>query len=372
MSSDWSTVNAQSTSATATSATSHHSTPTKPRLVSHRFTHLSVDEEFKNELAAYQCSGISFEEFLKCAFDVSQPDMEALKESIRKEGVHDTNSYAAAKDTYATYAKEKEPKMYLPFAEMSNMVLDRHQGERRIKALAFDGDTYVSSRFADRKPDLALVPKKDGDTELTMTTVGWHHMLCVVEFKKLKAKTKDSETESSTTAKRTRDDQDVGDVEGGVKRPSSSTKTEPSQSRTSTNAEGSFSGVPLQPVIKSGTSQGSSSASSWTHVSTVKGTTSASSSRQASSRRGSRSRGSRGKLLSSKHQNSPISLHGVDTPETNSAHELMGPPDIVMKEELRPGTSQPEDQTSDSPSVIRRTSAIASNPSQATGMSDCA
>lgn len=358
MSSDWSTVNAQSTSATATSTTSHHSTPTKPRLVSHRFTHQSVDEDFKTDLTRHRYSDITFEDFLVCAFDVDPSDLEALKNRVRQASVHSSPDYLSAKDAFAFFAKKEEPEMYEPFAKMSNMVLERHQNGRRIKALAFDGDTYVKSRFAQRKPDLVIVPESDGDTQLIMTSVEWHHMLCVLEFKK-KLK-KDTESKISAGTKRTRDEHEAGTVGDGNKRqPSGSTEN------VSINAGASSSGAPVQPVIKSQGSQGSSSATSWSRISSVGGTSPAHSTGRNPSR-GRSGRGSRGKRISSKHRNPTVPLHGVDAPEMSSALPSMCPPDAVMKEALDSEPVQPEDLTSEGPSVIRRTSAATSYPSQAT------
>lgn len=360
MSSDWSSVNAQSTSATATSAaTSHHSTPTKPRLVSNRFTHQSVDEDFKTELTRHRYSDISFEDFLTCAFDVHPHELEALKTIVRQASVHSSPDYLSAKKLFAFFAEKEEPEMYKPFAKMSNMVLERHQNGRRIKALAFDGDTYVKSRFAQRKPDLVIVPENDGDTQLTMTNVEWHHMLCVLEFKK-KLKKKDTEIKISAGTKRTRDEHEAGTVVDGNKRqPSGSTEN------VSINAEASSSGVPVQPVLKSGRSQGSSSATTWSLVSSVGGTAPAHPSERNLSR-GRSGRGSKGKRISSKHRKPTVPFHGVDAPEMGSGRQSMGPPDAIMKEALVPEPVQLEDLTSEGHSAIRRTSAATSSTSQAT------
>lgn len=152
-----------------------------------------------------------------CAFDVSQPKMEALKDSVREASVHNSPDYLSAKDTFAVFAKKEETEMYEPFAKMSNLVLEHHQKGRRIKALAFDGDTYIKSRFGQRKPDLVIVPENDGDTEITMTTAEWYHMLCVLEFKK-KPKKKDTESKVSAGTKRARDDHEAGTIDNGNKR----------------------------------------------------------------------------------------------------------------------------------------------------------
>ena len=43
---------------------------------------------------------------------------------------------------------------------------------------------HVVKGYAKRKPDVVLIPEKDGDDELTMRNVKWYHMLSVIEFKK--------------------------------------------------------------------------------------------------------------------------------------------------------------------------------------------
>lgn len=164
-----------------------NSTPTRPRVTSHLYTHQSVDPSLREELKRPRYRGISFEEFLKCSFGLSDKDMEALKESVREKSVHESEEYKSQATEFAMHAENLETKMYKPFAEMGNMVLNKHQegSTKRIKVLPSTGNEFVKGdRFGKRKPDVSLVPEKDGDKSIDMNSLRWYHVLCVLEFKK--------------------------------------------------------------------------------------------------------------------------------------------------------------------------------------------
>ena len=102
--------------------------------------------------------------------------------------VHNTGEYKALATEFHKKAQELETGMYEPFAGMANTILARHRNDstpHRVKVLPFTGNNYVKGgRYGERKPDVLLVPEKDGDTEITMNSVRWPHVLMVMEFKK--------------------------------------------------------------------------------------------------------------------------------------------------------------------------------------------
>lgn len=163
------------------------STPTKPRNASHLYTHQSVDLSILAELERSRYSGISFEKFLQCAFEVSDEEMIALKKRVREISAHTSKDYELQSKEFVKHAENWETKMYKPFAEMGNMVLNAHQEKsgNRIKVHPSTGNEYVKGEhFAKRKPDVSLVPEKDGGKEIDSKSLRWYHMLCVLEFKK--------------------------------------------------------------------------------------------------------------------------------------------------------------------------------------------
>lgn len=162
-------------------------TPTKPRNASHIYTHQTVDLSILAALERSRYSGISFEKFLQCAFEVSDEEMIALKKRVEEKSVHTSKDYEDQSKEFVEHAKKWETKMYKPFAEMGNMVLNAHQEKsgNRTKVHPSTGNEYVKGdRFAKRKPDVSLVPEKDGGKVIDSNTLRWYHMLCVLEFKK--------------------------------------------------------------------------------------------------------------------------------------------------------------------------------------------
>ena len=113
--------------------------------------------------------------------------MKESRDLIEQASIHTSCDYLLSQSEFKRKAAKEEKGMYWPFAQMVKLILQRHQPNTThgIKALPFTGNDYVKQgRFAERKPDVLLVPEKDGETEITDKTVRWHHVLLPMEFKK--------------------------------------------------------------------------------------------------------------------------------------------------------------------------------------------
>ena len=146
---------------------------------------------------------------------VPDKEWDETKSRIDSVSVHSSEEYKSFCGDFAKKAANFEVAMYTPFANMANLILGCHRdvSSQRIKVLPFSGDHVISGGHIKRKPDVALIPEKDGNEELIMENVRWPHVLLPIEFKKNSEKEKEKE-------KGWKGEKDEASVElDGVRRP---------------------------------------------------------------------------------------------------------------------------------------------------------
>lgn len=90
-------------------------------------TSRSVDRHLGSDLRRYRYSDITLGKVLRCSFGVSDTDMDALKNRVKKLAAHKTEDYKIFSSELINAAGSPEVKTYGVFADMGNMVLDAHQ-----------------------------------------------------------------------------------------------------------------------------------------------------------------------------------------------------------------------------------------------------
>ncbi|KAH8104377.1 hypothetical protein DFH11DRAFT_1648118 [Phellopilus nigrolimitatus] len=143
------------------SAQSVHSTPSKARAKSEKYTKESMDDDLRNDVLNYTCKGIPFNDFLKLAFNLTEEEHAKLLNDVELWAVHDSEEYKTELRKFVAHRKEDQ--LYKPFVNMGNMILKRAESERnmanerRIKLLQVEKEKMPGG-YADRKPDVVLAP----------------------------------------------------------------------------------------------------------------------------------------------------------------------------------------------------------------------
>ena len=148
----------------------------------------SLENDWESVLEQHKYTGITAQEFLKHAFFVSGGEWDDLKDRIDRAAAHRTQEYLSSQEDFEKYGETSAYDMPTPFADMANMILDRHRNlsTRRVKVLpcVCDEHNYTDAPFyGGRLPCAAIVPKKDSDEDIAMDTFCWHNILRVVQFR---------------------------------------------------------------------------------------------------------------------------------------------------------------------------------------------
>ena len=171
----------------------------------------SLENDWQSVLEQHKYTGIRAQELLRYAFSLSVEEWDDLKDRIDRAAAHHTQKYLSSQEDFEKYGETSAYDMPTPFADMANMILDRHRNlsTRRVKVLprACDEYSYTDTPLYDsRSPCAAIVPEKDGDEEITMDTLRWHHILFVVQFQRLQKldRKRDREDEGNNTERPTK------------------------------------------------------------------------------------------------------------------------------------------------------------------------
>lgn len=156
--------------------------------MSSTFRHESVDGDFRRELEQFQFSGIPFEDFLIHAFGITKGELEEVKKEVEGYNILSSSKYKEQEAEFVAAASKLERAMYDPYTAMGNMILDRAMRSsknllpNKVKLLKFD--TPLKGFFAERKPDVLLVPELDDKEEITIKNLKWENIMWALEFKK--------------------------------------------------------------------------------------------------------------------------------------------------------------------------------------------
>ena len=148
-----------------------------------------LGSDWESVLEQHKYTGITAHELLRYAFSLSVEEWDDLKDRIDRTATHRSQEYLSLQEDFERYSETSAYDMPTPFADMTNMILDRHRNlsAHHVKILpcACDEHNYTDAPFyGTRLPYAAIIPEKDSDEDITMETLCWHHILLVVQFQR--------------------------------------------------------------------------------------------------------------------------------------------------------------------------------------------
>ena len=135
-----------------------------------------LGSDWESVLEQHKYTGITAQELLRYAFSLSVEEWDDLKDRIDRTATHRSQEYLSLQEDFERHSETSAYDMPTPFADMTNMILDRHRNlsTHHVKILpcACDEHNYTDAPFyGTRLPYAAIIPEKGGDEDITMETL---------------------------------------------------------------------------------------------------------------------------------------------------------------------------------------------------------